>query len=179
MKALKSNVSKSLIFGSLLITTIFISCGKKEPEAPKLSDVFKSQIMKILESGTKLNAATSKGVTYQNFTAALNDVNGAIELADAMWPENFAPSAKQKLKDASDCWGFCSDLWNAKIQDNYKQYDLARNMDQYPKELRDGITLRTDGDGDKFVGNEQLGIGLAISSKMFEAARKEILAELN
>jgi hypothetical protein len=135
--------------------------------------------MKIMESGTKLNAATSAGVTYRDFTSAKNEVNGAIELAEAMWPEHFAPQAKKELVDASGCWTFCAKLWGQKIQysDDSGSYSLPKEMDQYPQALSDTIAI-TETKYGKIIYWNQLGIALSVSSKKFEKAREQILAEL-
>lgn len=168
---------------------ILCSCQKKEkePEAPELSQVFQSQIMKLLEDGTKLNAATSESISIRDYTGMLNDVNGAFELSSTMWPESFAPEAKDYLQEALQAWNFTKELWASKIE--YSEH-LVGDID-----IAEGSYREMSAKFQGAIPTEQwtnlaeieytivhynkLGSCLAYASAEFESARKKLLEALS
>ena len=173
---------------------ILCSCQKKEkePEAPELSQVFQSQIMKLLEDGTKLNAATSEGVSIRDYTGMLNDVNGAFELSSTMWPESFAPEAKDYLHEALQAWNFTKELWATKIEYPNQSGDsdiVAGTYREMSAKFRGTITTEK-GSIPSVIGDEppitftevpfnKLEACLGYASAEFESARKKLLEALN
>lgn len=156
---------------------ILTSCEK----TPKPSPIFKTQIIKILELGTKINANISQGVNYTNFNSALNDLSGAVELSMAMWPENFAVNSKSYLKEAVDAWKFSSDVWRDKIKygaDLGTPYQVS-NYESMSDEFKSTVRLEySTSFKQKYFSYDELPTCLSYGSAKFEAARKEILAEL-
>ena len=169
-----------------------IMCMCSCQKAPKVSQAFQSQVMKVLEDGTKLNAATSEGVSLRDYNEMLNEANGAIELCFTMWPESFDPEAKSHLQEALKAWNFTKELWVDKI----KQPDQADAS--YEAGLFLGLALGAYGETtDKFraafpielwqkngeawpiINHNKLGACLAFASAEFESARKKLLETLN
>lgn len=159
-----------------------------KPEAPKLSAVFQSQVMKLLEVGTKLNSASSEGVSFASFNNMLEDVNGAFELCETMWPEGFSNDARSSFKKTLAGWNFTRKLWENKISNaKYDFVDGARlhnipyeDMPEDFKELvpTEDVDWTEDDKTDKHVRFDKLSLCLTYSSLNFEIARKSLLEAL-
>lgn len=153
----------------------------KEPEAPKLSQVFQTQILKFLETGSKLNAATSEGLSYGAYSDMLNDVNGTFELSNTIWPEKFAPQAKESFREALASWNFAKELWTTKMQypDLAGAYDIVN--DSYPSmsdNFKALVLVKRDYDNDKHISYSEIPTCLTYSSACFEVGRKNLLSLL-
>ena len=183
------NVKTSLIHALLIGVSVFMLTGcKKEPEAPKISQIFQTQILKLLESSTKLNAATSEGISYRDFSSMLDEVNGSFELSETMWSDGFAPSAKEKFAEAIKVWNFTEELWASKIK--YSD-TVAGDMDivsgtyrGMSHEFKTAIptekwTSPYGGATYDVIMFSKVSACMSYASDKFEAARKELLAALN
>jgi hypothetical protein len=113
----KLNVKTNLIHALLIGASAFILTGcKKEPEAQKISEFFQNQILKFLQSSSKLDAASSNGISKRDFTSILDDIRGDYELCTAMWHDGFAPHAKAAFQEALEAWDFTERLWSSKLK---------------------------------------------------------------
>lgn len=119
ISTMKTTALYSLI---VCISAVMLTGCQKKPE---ISELFQSQILKLLESSTKLNAASSEGVSYRDFSSMLDDVNGAFELSKNMWPNGFAPNAKAAFEEAAKVWNFTDDLWVSKIKNSDEEGDVV------------------------------------------------------
>ena len=100
----------------LVLSPIVFSGCNNSPE--KLSDGFKTQLLSLIQSASKLAAMSKDGVSYKDFADTLDDFKGQKDLADAMWPSDFCPEAKEALGVAQMGWVFTEKLWSAKISNS-------------------------------------------------------------
>lgn len=186
---------KFLLFCGMAFAPIVLLSGCQEkktemakPEAPKLSAVFQSQVMKLLEVGTKINSASSEGVSFASFNNMLEDVNGAFELCETMWPENFSTDAKTSFQQALAGWNFTRKLWGVKISDAKYDFKHGARMHEIPYEdmpddfkalvSTEDCEWTEDDKSDKQVNYDQISLCMSYSSAKFEEARKGLLAAL-
>ncbi len=164
------------------------SCQEKKPEAPKLSAVFQSQIMKLLEVGTKMNSASSEGVSFSNLSDMLDDVNGAFELCETMWPEGFSTDARSSFEQALAGWNFTRKLWSVKISKAKYDFVIGARLDEISYEAMpddfkalvstEDVEWTEDDKTDKQVNFDNISLCLTYSSSKFQLARKSLLEAL-
>ncbi len=166
----------------------FSSCQERKteaakPEPPKISAVFQSQVMKLLEVGTKLNSASSEGVAFASFNEMLEDVNGAFELCETMWPETFSTDAKNCFQRALEGWNFTRKLWAVKISGANNSMKLGALMSEVPyedmpDEFKNLVTWESGVEGRRMINYDKISDCLSYSSALFEEARKNLLSAL-
>ena len=178
----------ALLTISLGILCIASGCQKSLTPA-------QSQVIKVIEIGSKLNSATEAGLSYSEFRSSVLEFVGALDLAVEMWPQDFSQSAKQGLLDSKKIWLFTKDLWADKVDSSqYKtlnirgmsQKQAERAISELPEKARQTLLL-SDGDymrrkkeeGDKEIDAKHLSYGLigtslSLAGGDFVSARKEI-----
>ena len=64
------------------------SYNQSEPDI-KISDIFRDQMMKFLESAGELDASSGQGVNFIALEQQLAKTKSSYELVAATWPEGF------------------------------------------------------------------------------------------
>lgn len=150
----------------------------------RVSPFQRDQIVKLLESGSRENSATTAGVSLQNFRILHADFNGAVELVVTNWPKSISLELKKKLEDAAKCWSFSQEVWGDKIQ--YEK-DFSGGFfvsaTPIPEPLKAFIKTHEYQSPDGKILEQapwgSLRIGLTVGSSLFESVRAEMLTELN
>jgi hypothetical protein len=149
----------------------------------RVSPFQRDQIVKLLESGSRENSATTAGVSLQNFRILHADFNGAVELVVANWPKNISLELKKKLEDAAKCWSFSQEVWGDKIQYEKDFNGFFVSDTPIPEPLKAFIKTHEyqspNGKNLEQAPWGSLRIGLTVGSSLFESFRAEMLTELN
>lgn len=171
----------------MMVTIGLIGCGNKVDES------FKAQLMQVIQTGTKLKASTSSGISFNDYQKATAEFHASLELALVMWPDGFCPEGKKELLDAKKCWEYGSKLWGWKFESKRifggedlglatkglegDQQSKIESLDQYPKALRDAVVVTIDGNL-SYVTWDKIPVVLTVASKLFEQSRQKIMADL-
>ena len=168
------------------------SCNQSEPEKPdiKISDVFRDQMMKFLESAGELDASSSQGVNIATLKQQLAKTKSSYELAAATWPEGFEPEARKSFDEAIWGWDLTIDFWALKI--NRSDDPVEPNINGYLNYLDyAGNALKTDVHGDSYIvedyrgkkyiplSDSNLSILLTLASAHFKAGKTSVLAAIS
>jgi hypothetical protein len=167
-----------------LIGAMLGSCTSK----PKISDVFKEQVTRMLEEGATLTSMTKQGVNYSAYSQQLAKVKGAYDLASATWPSDFASEAKPNFEKAFEGWDLTLSLWALKIGD--KDNPVEPNINgytSYTNYVGDSLIIETYPSdfivksyrGKKYLPfDDNISVLLSKASNYFEEGRKLLLAEM-
>ena len=181
---------KPLLLGLALLGASTAGCTTKPtvPEKPTIPEIFKEQLTRFLEEGSKANAMTEQGVTYSQLQEQVADVKGAYDLAFATWPEDFSPESRQSFERALEAWSLALDLWALDIGDKdnpvepningYRRYvDFAGDLlvvDTHPSSY-----IVEEYAGKKFIAfQENISILLTIAAQGFDEGRTQVLQDL-
>lgn len=160
---------------ALLLTLAACSSGEPpEPTAVPLSETFQTSLDKFITSSSKLNAATSQGVNYNNFQQFHAEVGGAYDLAVASWPADFAPEARTEFANAMKGWELTNYVWDLDVSG--RGYLLG--SDPRSDEILDygGNSVILGGLGSaQVLTKENVGVLMSLASAHFEVGRDIIL----
>jgi hypothetical protein len=90
-----------------------------------IPDVFKTQLMKFIEEGTKINSMSSLGVTYTDFKNEVATAQSSYALASAAWPDAFAAGSKEEFARAFEGWRLVLDMWGRKTHYDVEKAELT------------------------------------------------------
>ena len=168
------------------------------PTPIPISNLFKEQITRFLEEGTKLEAMTEQGVNYADFRQQLVSTKGPYDLASSTWPPGFAPEARDLMDDAIEGWDLALVLWGIKLDYKYQYPPTEPDYNGYDRFASYGgdrlvteVWLDTfwfeDGALDtpkEFVGkqylppDENISVLFTIAAEYFGSGRVLIVADL-
>lgn len=106
------------MLGFLALTafvTFSIVSNSAKPEIA-ISDVFREQLLRLLEVSGELEAATGLGINILTLKEQLAKVESSWEIVYATWPEGFEPDAQQSFQEAIKGWELALWLWGARIE---------------------------------------------------------------
>lgn len=185
-------MKKSMIL-SMILCLFFMGCGVSEKAEVKqkltIPDIFKTQIVKFLEDGTKINANSSgSGITLATLQESLINVQTSYEMSMAAWPEGFAETSKPKFDRAIKGWILLVELWKLKIQEKDEPTEPDVNGYQGYVDYDPQLIQLTRGPG--FIVKEYRGkkyfpfdknvpILLSITGSLFAEGRKVVMQELS
>ena len=163
-----------------------------EPEKPdiKISDVFRDQMMRFLESAGELDASSGQGVNILTLKEQLAKTKSSYELVAATWPKGFEPDARKSFDEAVRGWDLTIQFWASKIS---KSDDpVEPNINGYVDYLEySGNALQTDVHGDSFIVEDYRGkkyiplsdtnisILLSLASAHYKAGKTSVLAAIS
>lgn len=107
----------------------------KEVHAP-ISDLFKSQLVKLVEETTKLDQMVAQGVAPAEIKAQLPAAKASLELARLTWPDGFATNALSSFRDAIRAWEFAIDLRERIPKLNSEQKEILNNRNYNAEEAQ-------------------------------------------
>jgi len=172
---------------------VLLGCGgepkKPEPTDPVISDEFKIQVMKFIETGTETNAKAIQGVAFADLSAQVVSTKAAHDLTLAVWPKDFLPAAQEGFARAVEGWGLALELWGLKIDkgddptapdingfDRYVAYGLEEMaVERYGKNY-----LVKEYRGKKHLPiDENIDVLLKLAGTSFETGREQMLQALS
>ena len=157
-------------------------------EAPKLSEIFRTQLLSYLKSAGRLASLTSQGVNIRDFAEQLATVRAELELLEQTWPTELQETALPRFKKSMGVYGLTLKLWNAKL--DKKDEPTEPNINGWAAMLAaagDDLEIQTFGNDyivEEYRGKRYLpfdpniGILMNVASREFFAGRGEILALL-
>jgi len=83
---------------------------------PKLPPNFEPRLSEFLRDATRLFALTRQGTTIAAYGEQLATVATTHEMLVATWPADYAPNAKEELRQALRGWRFVLQLWQESIK---------------------------------------------------------------
>jgi len=177
-------MKRNLLFCLIMFAVIVSGCSNK----PKISEIFKTQLMKFLEEGAKTNAEASQGVSYLELREQVANTAAAYDLLSATWSTNFSVDCRKDFDKALQAWGLTLDLWNKKV--NQKDEPTEPNINGYARYLAFGeklLVIETHKwdylvesyRGKKYIPfDENIRVLLTIAGVSFDSGRDKILREL-
>jgi len=109
----------------------------------EVSEMFRSQMLKFLESGSKMKALSEQGVSYNETRDALANVRAAWDMTNTLWPADLDSTSKDFFKKSINAWDSCIDLWKLKIDE--KDMPTAPNVNgwaSYKQQFGDDLVIR-------------------------------------
>jgi hypothetical protein len=173
---MKSPVLLKLIKSVLVVTCLAVMSGC----GPKTSPHQRQQLAKLLESGSRLNAAVKAGVSFNEFEKLLAEYNTAIELVNSNLPEALSAQAKENINESKSCWSFAERAWG--LENKY-----GSHVD-WPLEIPNTLSkvLPTKkADNGAFAGKEVANVskaakaGLTVGTVHFELLKPDLNKLLN
>jgi predicted RNA-binding Zn-ribbon protein involved in translation (DUF1610 family) len=79
-------------------------------------EIFRTQLMKFIEEGNKVNALSSLGVSYDDFKTHVANAESSYGLAFTAWPQGFAVGSREEFAKADEGWRLVLRLWEWKIR---------------------------------------------------------------
>jgi len=176
---------KKAIILLILLPIIIGGCSNKKTTIP---EIFKTQLMKFLEEGSKINAKASQGVSFIEFNERVANTKAAYDLIRSTWPESLAIDSRNDFEKALKAWDMTLNLWKLKIsnKDNptepevngYAEY-VNFEGDRLITETREGNFIVEHYRGKKYLpfdGN--ISVLLTIGGESFNKGRDNILKAL-
>ena len=177
-------MKKIIIFCMIMVTFASVGCSRK----PKISDIFKTQLMKFLEEGAKTNARATQGVSYLELREQVANAKAAYDLLSVTWPADLDVDCRGDFKKSLEGWDLTLDLWRKKL----KEFDnpTEPNTNGYAKFLAyEGELLVTKTHGHNFMVQEYRGkkylpfdenisVLLSMAGLSFNSGRDKILQAL-
>jgi hypothetical protein len=174
----------TLIASALLV--LAIGC-QKAPEKPKLSEIFKTQLVQYLKDGGKLSTQSGEGINILTLKSQLTDAKATFDLLDATWPAGFCPGARESFKKSHEGYSLAAELWGDKLN----KYDspMEPNINgwtRYQAFAGDALLVVKiySGGVDKYEGkkylpaDENVSVLLTLAGAHFDKGRAMVLKEL-
>ncbi len=154
------------------------------PDKPTIPDSFKTQLTSFLQAGSKINALSDQGITYNELRQEVAAAKGMYDLLVSTWPDRLSKDSQRDFDDAFTAWNLTTRLWNMKIQESdepvepdingYKAFvAFAGNNLSY--ETHDNNFIVKDYRGKKYLPfDENISILLAIAANDFKTGQAKI-----
>jgi hypothetical protein len=152
-----------------------------------VSEMFRTQIEKFLEEGTKLTLMTEQGVNYVNFKNQLPSVMSPLDLAGANWPKGFPSDSLEFFNKALTGWQLVNGMWGFCVKDVEIIYEISPSLyKQFADFEGDSLITAVYGDdqivvewrGKRYLPCENIGVLFGISTKAFDEGKELLLKEL-
>jgi hypothetical protein len=72
----------------------------KENQKPKISEIFKTQLIQFIENGSELDSKTTLGINVVQLSDYTSRLKGSLEILEMSWPESFCPNAIPFFKNS-------------------------------------------------------------------------------
>jgi hypothetical protein len=177
-----SRYISALFFAGLLLFPI--GCSQK----PTIPEIFKAQLLKFLEEGTKTNAKAEQGVSYSELREQVASTKAAYDLLKSTWPASLPTEMQKDFDRGIHAWELTVHLWNLKVgkKDNPTEPDI-NGWNNYLTEFEDHLVIRTydssyiveDYRGKRYLPfDENISALLTVAGVSFNTGRTKILEKL-
>jgi hypothetical protein len=171
----------------VILVLIIVLVRSSRPSVPEL---FKTQLMKFIEEGTKACERSGQGVSYLELREQLASVKASYSLCKATWPKSLPQEMTADFDHAIRAWDLILDIWKDKLEYSWSDYQSTYqppadgfDIGEFEKYL---ILLVDDKGrqsrvvkGQKYLPwDENISILLTVASDSFGKGRDKILAEL-
>jgi hypothetical protein len=121
VKSVKRKFITALIVSGLLVFALGCQKAPEKPTLsemkPKLSEIFKTQLIQYLKDGGKLSTQSGEGINVLTLKSQLTDAKATFDLVDATWPSEFCPDARELFKKSHEGYELAIKLWDSKLND--------------------------------------------------------------
>jgi len=179
---------KRIISFSLLSIPIFLGGCTKTPEKPKLSEIFKTQLIQYLKDAGKLSTQSGEGINVLTLRSQLTEAKATFDLLNSTWPAEFVPESKELFKKSHEGYDLVLKLWNYKINESDNPTEPAINSwPEFQAYAGEALIVETHGSdfivadyrGKKFLPfDENIRVLLTLASGFFEKGREIVLKGL-
>jgi len=108
-----------------------------------VSEMFRTQMLKFLESGSKMKALSERGVSYAETRDALTDVRASWDMTLTMWPSDLDKSSVEFFEKSMKAWDACIDLWKLKIAESDMPTSPGINgYSRYQQQFGDDLVIQ-------------------------------------
>lgn len=170
-----------------LAVFVLVGCEKK-PEKPKISEIFKTQLLQYLKDGGKLSTQSGEGINLFTLRSQLTDAKSTFDLLEATWPTGLAPAARESFKKSHEGYDLAIELWKDKIDRADTPIEPNINgWSRYQTYAGGALVIETrssDGGFEEYRGkrylpfDKNISVLLTIAGAHFDKGRKAVLSEL-
>jgi len=143
-------VSIALTFAAVVLPAAIF--GLMHSSKPSVPEMFKTQLMKFIEEGTKTCERSGQGVNYLELREQLASVKAAYSLCKATWPKSLRQEMTAEFDRSIAAWDLTLDIWKDKIdrpsRDGDEVFASEFNLGQFEDVLsfrEEFVTITTDG----------------------------------
>jgi hypothetical protein len=176
---------RRLAFLLVAVGLLFTACSSK----PKVPDIFKTQLMKFLEEGTKTNAKASQGVSYLELREQMANTKAAYDLMSSTWPPTLAVDCRSDFEKALNGWNLTLYIWELKFKksdeptepniNGYERYVAFAGIDHLVLKVHESDFVVEEYRGKIYLPfDENIPVLLAIAGSSFNEGRDKILKAL-
>ncbi len=177
-------MKKTAVFCLLMLFVAVLGCNRK----PTVPEIFKTQLMKFLEEGSKTNAKASQGVSFMEYREQVANTKAAYDMISSTWPKTLSAECRGDFEKAIKAWNLTLNLWQMKINASDEPVEPDVNGFAAFAEL-EGERLVTKFHGGGFPVwayknkkylpfDENIIVLLTIGGESFNSGRDKILKEL-
>jgi len=160
----------------------------KAPEKPKLSEIFKSQLIQYLKDGGKLSTQSSEGINVLTLKSQLTDAKATFDLLNSTWPPEFCPEARESFRKSLEGYDLAVRLWESKLNQNDEPTEPDINgWSNYQDFAGQALVVKTyhynaivqEYRGRRYLPfDENISILLTLAGGHFQKGRASVLKEL-
>ena len=171
------------------VLLILMSGCQKAPDKPKISEIFKTQLVEYLKDAGKLSTQSGEGINVLTLRSQLTDAKATFDLLNSTWPSDFAPEAKESFKKSHEGYDLVLELWRLKLNksDEPTSPDINGWSSFQNSTASQALVVRTHG-GDYIVEDyrgkkylpfdENIAALLGYAGSQFEEGRASVLKVL-
>lgn len=117
----------------LLCALLSAGCAKHEPEKPKISEIFKGQLIQYLKEGGQLASREKGGFTRKELQNSVAQVQATFALVEETWPPSISPEARNSFKKSHQGYMLALKLWQIRIDEEkgYAYPPLPQEFQDY------------------------------------------------
>lgn len=160
----------------------------KAPEKPKLSEIFKTQLIQYLKDGGKLSTQSGEGINVLTLKSQLTDAKATFDLLNSTWPPEFCPEARESFRKSHEGYDLAVRLWGGKLNKSDEPAEPSINgWSSYQAFAGQALVVKTyasDFIVEKYRGkrylpfDENISILLTLAGAHFEKGRASVLKAL-
>ena len=157
-------------------------------EKPKISEIFKTELVQYLKDGGKLSTQSGEGINLFTLQSQLTDAKSTFDLLEATWPQAFAPDARESFKQSHKGYDLAIRLWKLKVNKSDEPSEPSINeWSSYIGYAENALAIETyssdylveDYRGKRYLPfHKNISVLLTIAGTHFNKGRKAVLREL-
>jgi len=143
-------------------------------QKPKISDIFKAQLVQFIQGGGELQSMTGIGITLDKLTELTSAQKSRLEFLVMSWPENFCPEAKDLFAKSILGYVLAAQIWDKGAVRTYQDFELGEALIKY-----EGSNLVTlDSDSKFFPVDKNIPVLFEIAGNYFGHGRELVMHQL-
>lgn len=157
-------------------------------EKPKLSEIFKTELIQYLKDAGKLSTQSGEGINFKTLRSQLTEAKATFDLLNSTWPADFLLESKEEFKKSHEGYDLALKIWSLKINESdYPTEPDINSWSTFQAYAGDALIVKTYEDsfivadyrGKKYLPfDENIRVLLTIASLHFEKGREFVLKGL-